>query len=711
MFELTFLKLGLLWGAAGVAAPIVVHLVMRQKPRLVPFPALRFVRASHLASMRRHQLKHLLLLILRCLLILLLALVLARPLLKSDLFTADLTTPVRAVFLFDDSYSMSYDFAGKTRLDEAKTIALNVLDALPAGSEVTVITTSDPEADTTFDRPTVRSRIADLDTADVPSVCYAGLERAYELLGKTTGPKRREIFLFTDMTEVGWRGIDTLKPKTAEDVGLYVIDVGVKENRNVVLGGLALSRQTIGENAKLTLTATITAGDVTGRRVVELYLAQHAKKDQQEVTVQPGQTAQVHFDPVFRASGLHQGKVVIRERDAIGADNAAYFTVTVTPAPRVLVLSGEGGTRGSAGEAFFLETALSPPALRRQHRELVRCEVVEPAALAGRRLSDYAAIVLANVERLPAADWGRLNQYVFNGGGLALFAGGRVTADDYNGVAAADLMPGTLGAVVSPPEGVALSVQQYDHPILARFEDGANGDLGAPLFARYILLIRLKPSARVVVAFSDGAPALTEHDHGRGRVLFFTATADVDWTDFPRFPSYPVFVHQMIDRLGGVLRDRRNFVVGQTVRLGLPPEYRGAMLTGLAPGRPDSIPLGPEATGRAVLFPHANRVGNYRIEVRKEDLRDVFGFSVNPWTEESRLDRVEREAVARQFPAGGIVFAASREELATAFTRLRVGKEVFPYLLLMLLVISVAESYLANRFYRREGLTAPETET
>ena len=50
MLELTFLKLGLLWGAAGVAAPIVVHLVMRQKPRLVPFPALRFVRASHLAS-------------------------------------------------------------------------------------------------------------------------------------------------------------------------------------------------------------------------------------------------------------------------------------------------------------------------------------------------------------------------------------------------------------------------------------------------------------------------------------------------------------------------------------------------------------------------------------------------------------------------------------------------------------------------------------
>ena len=79
-----FLTPALLAGAALVAIPIVLHLVMRRQPRELTFPALRFVQQRREANRRRMQLRHWLLLALRCLLVAGLAVALARPTLKGD---------------------------------------------------------------------------------------------------------------------------------------------------------------------------------------------------------------------------------------------------------------------------------------------------------------------------------------------------------------------------------------------------------------------------------------------------------------------------------------------------------------------------------------------------------------------------------------------------------------------------------------------------
>jgi hypothetical protein len=705
MFELTFLHQALLWGTAAIAAPILVHLVLRQTPRLAPFPALRFVRASRQASLRRHRLKHLLLLLLRAMLLVLLATALARPVLQSDFFSANPGTPIAAAFLFDDSYSMDYEFHGRSRLDEAKARALDILDTLPPQSEAVVLTTSHPKADALTGLDAARRRIRDLRTTQVPSVCHAGLDRACDLLVKSAAPKRREVYLFTDMTAVGWRGLESLTPRTQKDVGLYVIDVGVEEDRNVALQRLAVSRAVVSENVPLRVTATLSAGDFAGRRFLEFFTDGDVKRGQQEVVLQKGQTIQAHFDTAFVTSGVHQGRVTIRERDALAADNAAFFTVTVREAPRVLVVNGHGGAQESSSAAFFLVTALDPPAFRRERRQIVRPDVLAPSAVAQARLADYGAVFLADVPSLPPAAWARLGEYVDQGGGLAVFTGPHVDGANYAGLAARDLMPGAPGAPTAPAGGVSFALRDFEHPLLARFADGANGDLAAPLFTHYTPLTDLRPQATVVLRFTDQAPAVLEYERGRGRVVFFAFAANVDWTDFPggQNPAFPVLMQEVVRRLGGFVQEGRNFVMGQTVRLALAPDERRAVLTGFAPDRAEPVPLLPEPNGQTVVFPAPRAVGNYRVELRQEGQRTTTGFSVNPWTEESRRERIDPSAVAERFPPGAVVFARSADELQRAFTRIRVGKELFPYLLFFLLLVFVGESYLANRFYRKDG--------
>src|SRR5438105_2761551 len=76
---MAFVNASLLLGGALVAIPVVLHLIMRQRPKQLLFPALRFVHERRLANQRRLQLRHWLLLVLRCGAIALLVFALSRP--------------------------------------------------------------------------------------------------------------------------------------------------------------------------------------------------------------------------------------------------------------------------------------------------------------------------------------------------------------------------------------------------------------------------------------------------------------------------------------------------------------------------------------------------------------------------------------------------------------------------------------------------------
>ena len=62
---MAFLNVSLLLGGALFAIPVVLHLIMRQKPKHLVFPALRFVKERRQSNTRRLQLRHWLLLALR----------------------------------------------------------------------------------------------------------------------------------------------------------------------------------------------------------------------------------------------------------------------------------------------------------------------------------------------------------------------------------------------------------------------------------------------------------------------------------------------------------------------------------------------------------------------------------------------------------------------------------------------------------------------
>src|SRR5256714_11206735 len=100
---MTFVFPALLGGLILIGIPVLLHLIMKQKPRHLLFPAFRCLLQRHRTNQRKLRLRHLLLLALRVLLVALICLALARPKLFSERLNLSTDRPAAAVLVFDTS--------------------------------------------------------------------------------------------------------------------------------------------------------------------------------------------------------------------------------------------------------------------------------------------------------------------------------------------------------------------------------------------------------------------------------------------------------------------------------------------------------------------------------------------------------------------------------------------------------------------------------
>src|SRR5215470_7558428 len=127
---MSFVFPALLTGLLLAGVPVLLHLIMRQKPKRLPFPAFRFLRQRHRINQRKLRLQHLLLLLLRMAVVAAVCLALARPRVFSSRIGLGSERPVAAALVFDTSPSMEYAVGGQSRLEEAKRRALELLDEM-----------------------------------------------------------------------------------------------------------------------------------------------------------------------------------------------------------------------------------------------------------------------------------------------------------------------------------------------------------------------------------------------------------------------------------------------------------------------------------------------------------------------------------------------------------------------------------------------------
>ena len=231
---------------------------------------------------------------------------------------------------------------------------------------------------------------------------------------------------------------------------------------------------------------------------------------------------------LFATAGQHE--VVARlESDTIEADNSRYAVLGIDATVPVLIVDSD--PKGE--DAFFLSAALSPGGKVSSGLKPV---VESPRALRRDSLDKYAAVILANIERLDPAEVEALEAYARSGGGVGFFLGERCHSDFYNrelyrdGQGLFPLPLGTATELLVDRLDKAPDLEITDHPIFSVFAGERNSFISSVIIERYFTAAKgwappPDSTVKVIAQLRNHAPLAVERRFGAGRVVAFLTKA------------------------------------------------------------------------------------------------------------------------------------------------------------------------------------------
>jgi hypothetical protein len=362
----------------------------------------------------------------------------------------------------------------------------------------------------------------------------------------------------------------------------------------------------------------------------------------------------------------------------------------------------------------FLAEALAPSIFRRSGQARFEVTVMDQQALpreAAREhgLDGYSAVCLLDPGPLEPGVWQKLGNFVSDGHGLAVFLGRAAQpVEAFNGPEPQELLAGKLLRQARAPDGsLHLAPRSLEHPILAPLRSRA-GSIpwdGFPVF-RYWQLELPPAGVGTVVPYSDGGAAVLERALGRGRVLTMTTPVSDNpnrdpWNLLPIGEAWPflILANEMASYLVGGESASLNYYAGQTAVTPLDPQrsFGSYVLTG-----PDGadVRLAPDPKQNVLVVAATEQAGNYRIQAGGSSDGVDRGFSVNLTPEQTRLDRLPEEELARVFGPLPYRLARNREQIETNISTGRVGRELFSLLIVVAALALALEHVVANRFYK-----------
>jgi hypothetical protein len=734
---MTFVFPLLLGGLALMVIPVLLHLIMRQKPKHLPFPAIRFLLLQHRANQRRLQLRHLLLLAIRMLLIAAIVLALARPKIFSERLNLRADRPVNAVLIFDTSYSMEYTSGNHTWLDEAKRRSLELLNDVPQDSRVAVFDTAEAGGEWLRSLSQARERINGLELRAANYPITAQLSPAYELLAKLDADADvndeaplRFLYVFSDRMQGCWNAnhlenLQRLRDRIpAPGVNAIFVDVGLDNPAAVVLSEVKPAKDVFSANEPIEIHATVQAKGIGCNTEIRCKLDDRDPMDREELNLEPGGSRVVVFKRNGLTPGFHQAEVTLGTRGALPFASAGFTTFEVKGSRQVLIVTDD------VDNARVWRLALES---KGRYTDVFTADIKSTIEFRNNLfpsdLAAYKAICLMDVARPDKEVWDKLYRYIQDDRGLAIIPGADLDVSAYSSPEALKLMPAKLEKVVQIgsdiERGAVWSDIAYSHPLLARFGDWSRGepvDFLAPGFEPWAIRyweVELLPNQEgsTLVKYDGKKPALllrqfAPEENVQGRVLLFSTALDDrhvlggdqgPWNTYAQNTSfYLVLAKKAVGYLAGDAKQGTfNYQCGQMVPVTRPDGARGSFLI-QGPGISSADAVLTAADNQKVLrITKATMPGNFRVD--DAERKPVAWFSMNVAPDECQLTRVPKEQIEALFGPDALLPVDPKTSLTEALqNHWNQPVELVPWLLIFILLALAVENLLANKFYRKQ---------
>ncbi len=582
-----------LWGtlaALGISIPIVLHILNKARPKKVNWAAMELLQKTTQQQSKKIKLEDWLLMVLRCLTFLLVALAMMRLVFvnSSDLFSG---ASRELILVIDSSYSMNHG-QYESRFDLAKKKAMKIVNSLPSGSKISLVTIGDePEVLIRHRDPSeisLERYFAALEAKPEGFGLEVSLSVLDELLNESDSANREVIFL-TDAQKRSWcENSESTIEKIAElnqKASISLLPLGDESYENLALSDFHMTSGACRSGGFINLSAKIiNHGESLATASIELFHNSNIVDVTSVSSLQPKEERLLRFGVQLESSGPNKFQLSL-ESDNLEDDNSAYLAIDVPDKLKVLIVEGSPG----AGRYLELATQLE----RSGYAEGLICTVSLASLVSAEQIEKNDVVVLADVGDLDEENIKILDEKVRNGAGLLVYAG--VNMDAFS----AEQIIGRLVTMdwekrVSPEDGrdhqIRVSPQSDQLGLELRRLEAEILDCKVNGFHQ----VQTAADSKILLELDNGNPLLFMQEIERGKLAIFTTGADREWSSLPLNPAGPILFHLLLQELSTGDR-QKSLRIGESVRVEIRSNRLGAEPKLIGPSGEVSVPVRQEA--------------------------------------------------------------------------------------------------------------------
>ena len=681
---MTFLNQLLLIGAAGIALPVVAHLINRQQVQRTDWAAMQFLDRSVRVRSRQIRLRDALLLMMRCLALLLLVFALARPATTDSDSWLPGENRAGVVIAIDGSFSMAHrDWQG-TRFDRAMEQVQVISQHIRMGNPVSLVLLGGKHQVLLRNAAYHPARFAEVLSRQTPTpqtMQFDNVPKQLETLVDDMDAPQKEVYLVTDTQAGTWAEPsapmrDGLR-RLSEKASVFLVPVPGGDN-NLAVTDLALVSGSLRNGTVARYRATVhnyrqsPVSDLEVRCRVE-----GVQIDSKRIPlIPPGESEAVSLFVPFYNAGATRITAEIAD-ESLTTDNVRRVVAVVRERVSVLCFDGSGGNASRLVMASLLARADG------SEDDGYSVRTTRWPALPPEGLGAFDVVILTDIPEVTPQQAEQLSRFVRQGAGLVWFAGQNVEAAKWNALADKTiLLPAKLGQIVDARNelgvGKPLAPQMPDHTITRPLQSLPEDLLNETRFLKRSQVEPADTSFPVLNLAGNGAPILLEQSLGRGHVFMFTTSAGAAWNNMALTPVFPMLMQQIVTYLSAREFEQPR-VVGDSLTLAYVSHPDAADAVFDTPSdQTITVPVREHRDQYLALLEQSREAGFYtaRVGVQAEGMP----IAVNVDTRESNVASVDSAQLIDQLADTNVEVAANSDELTAGISAARTGRSSWRFL-------------------------------
>ena len=712
--SLNFLSPLYLFGILGIIAPILIHLLTRQKKKYQRFSAVYLLMEVKNRCTKRSTPNRFFLLFIRCMAIILLSIAMSNPIFSFNTSNNFATNnPSANVFIVDDSYSMGTQVNQETYYSSAVKTVLEIIQSLPNASIYTVVSGSSSGRilQEWTDAPEKIKKILETSQPSVRTTDIGlAIKQALRLL-EPVSKKNKHIYILTDRDRNGWDKNYPSALETKIQHPLHIIDFSeMRSGVNQAAVTRSEVQQEFLNNHHIVKVKIKVANLLESKLIKQLNVSlwiDGKKKIGGTIDIDADSSAEKELSFPLQSNDFLNGEIRI-ENDSLITDNIRFFSHQPDQTIKTLVVDGDPNTVEHLSETFYLERALNPFDSSHSNIELT---FSTPGELSKLNLSDYSVMILCNLQDLPYGYERELEKYSLSGGALFITLGDQINTKFYN-EKLGGILPVFLKAIhttTKNKEPFRFLIQPSKHPVLNIFKGKALQEMKSITFDTiYSIEAREGTNYTTPITFKNEFPAIIESINGKGKVILFTSSIDRDWNNFPIQPTFLPWIQRWIKYSARGLDShlKKNLLIGEPFYLQKSSEKPTVYITS-----PNGKVTYPSSINGKIEFQDTDTPGVYKIyqDPNNFSTREtstilpqlpygaelIGSFNVNIDPIESIPGKISNDEIKSLLPETNIIFSSGYQKLNAKKTG--ESRAISTFILILMGIMLLFEGWLVRK--------------